>query len=252
MTFCLKSKSFCIIFTLFFIFLLIIPSKAFDDDSFSQNSGDEFVFRMIEADATRNFQWSPFQTGDALKILITNRNHTEIEGIQYDSLWSILYKKTTNSSEWLPFSTEIIIGTYNNTYIGRNDSFYFIPHNELAANLTLNAYMKNIKFEHINWTSGPHGYDGTLIAYNGSKNGDLNKTRIELTYLEAGVLYNWRFFIGNGSYWQQTEYFCLQEPKTTQEWIIFLIIAILFLYPLVLPILKRGEKRIYKNSKFNE
>jgi hypothetical protein len=228
------------------ILVFIIPVRSFEANSFSQKEDEEFVFEMIEADPLHSYLWGSVGTGDKLKISIMSRNYTEIEGIQYDTLWGLLYKKLAGTSEWILFNPhQMIVGTYNMSYIGRNETFYFIPHSEVITNLTLHTFAENLGFEHIYWTSGIHGYDGLLIAYNGSADGDLNQSRMELAYSESGVLNYSKSFIGNGTAWEQVEFLLFEESPSFPAWAIFLLFIILFLSPIFYKLNERIDKKMY-------
>jgi hypothetical protein len=220
----ISRKNLCLKWVAFLLILIfIIPVRSFEANSFSQKQDNEFIFEMIEADPFHSFLWGSFVTGDKLKISIMSRNYTEIEGIQYDTLWGLLYKKLAGTSEWILFNPhQMIVGTYNMSYIGRNETFYFIPHSEVITNLTLHTFAENLGFEHIYWTSGIHGYDGLLIAYNGSADGDLNQSRMELV-----------------------EFLLFEESPSFPTWAIFLLFIILFLSPLFYKLNERSQKKMY-------
>jgi len=228
------------------ILIFITPVRSFEANSFSQKEDEDFIFEMIEADPFHSYLWGSLETGDKLKISITSRNYTAIEGIQYDTLWGLLYKKLAGNSNWiLSIPHEMIVGTYNISYIGRNESFYFIPHSEGTTNYTLHAFAENLGFEHIYWTSGIHGYDGLLIAYNGSAGGDLNQSRMELAYSENGVLNYSKLFIGNGTAWEQVEFLLFEESSSVPTWAIFLLFIILFFIPIFYKLNERSQKKMY-------
>ncbi|OLS14769.1 MAG: hypothetical protein RBG13Loki_1602 [Promethearchaeota archaeon CR_4] len=85
------------------------------------------------------------------------------------------------------------------------------PHNETALNNTLTMLLSTL-FEYSKWTSGPHGLDGNVEAWNGTETGDLNKPKIAASFNEEGVLEFWRQYRGTGTGWNFTDELMLQTP----------------------------------------
>jgi hypothetical protein len=77
-------------------------------------------------------------------------------------------------------------------------------------------------FVHYQWTSGPHGYDGMAVIWNGSATGDLNELKYILRYNVEGLLEYVQIFNGTGSGWDLTGEWQLMPIRPTLQPIIYL------------------------------
>lgn len=186
-----------IIFGFLCIFcLLSAPTYAFSSDSFSQKEGDTLIWNITVNDGYS----MPLQAGDQLKFVVTKTNTTSVNGLSYDAVFVLLYNSSDNGQTWtLLTPTEQNIGLYNGTHFV-SESYYIVPHNATAIKININSEWAY--FEHVSWYDGPHGYDGIIIARDGSIIGDLGKERRVMEFNSDGVLQKFTIYNGTGSGWK--------------------------------------------------
>jgi len=190
--------------------LVTLPAvtTAFASDSFSQKVGDQYIWELKVAPPGSDL--NIWKVGDQLKIVISAANKTMIGPVLWDILWGTMYNNSAANRTWQLLQPTDIICYYNNTkgwYLGDMYAymFMFIPHNQTTVNSTLFwefAYILGLMGDfHYTWTSGPHGYDGTMTAWNGSATGDLGQPKYEIQFNVNGVLQYSKSYNGTGSGW---------------------------------------------------
>ncbi len=216
---------FSIVCFLLITFMIGTIGAAFSGDSFDQRAGDEYIWEVTFAKGYTLQAFHLQNVGDQLSIVINIVNTTLLNSILYDTLYGTLSNNTRDNRTWTPFSQKILLAAYNSSYGYKTDiTPFIIPHNETAVNQTLS----NTTYEHYSWTSGPHGYDGMVIQYNGSASGDIGKEKIEMSFHSAGILNSLRIYNGTGGNWDLIfELKLLVVPPLIPSFQLFLIIPIL-------------------------
>ena len=177
-----------------------LPVIAFASDSFAQKTGDEYIWEVTTYVEGASVVGPLKGLGNQLKAVIVKANTTYIgPGHWWDCLWVAFYTNTLANPEWTLLSPTRLFFRYNNS-LGYFQDFdpLFIPRNETAV---FQFYNKSYGPPHINWTSGPHGYDGTLEIYEGNGTGSPDESRTRYQFNSAGVAINLELYNGTGSGW---------------------------------------------------
>jgi len=198
----LKTKIFVLVaLSLFSVSLVTLPAAtAFASDSFSQKVNDEYIWELKALPPGESVLFLQ-KVGDQLKIIITAANKTKSGPVLYDTLWGSWYNNSATNRTWQLWLTTTIITFYNSTY-GWLLLFawpLFIPHNVTAVNSTL--YDGLGMGNNYTWTSGPHGYDGTVTAWTGPATGKLGMPKYQFQFNANGVMQYWKIYNGTGSGW---------------------------------------------------
>jgi len=186
--------------------LFLHYTSGYSSDSFAQKTGDEYIWKVTNANASQGYYCIVSDLGDQYRIQITTANQTTKGSILYDSLYGLHAIKLFNDLVWTPINTkeELLIG-YNglqnvtHTLIG--GGMYIVPRNETVISHMFYAGMQ-YDYEHFQWDSGPHGYDGKAIGYDGSPFGDLGKAKTVIKYDVNGTIEYMRDYNGTGSSWK--------------------------------------------------
>jgi len=146
--------------SLFIIPMVLDRPNGFSSSSFSQRTGDEYIWEVYSVvlvidNGNSYYAW---QATDGKKIIITATNRTVINSIVYDTLWGTTAQNAAdNNRTWQIESDAIpLLDTYNSTFGCCPRSFcgsrwYFIPHNETAANEFLQGALTI--FGSYSWTN---------------------------------------------------------------------------------------------------
>lgn len=173
------------------------PVTAFASDSFAQNTGDEYIWEVTTYVEGASVGVALQGVGNQLKAVIVEANTTYIGPCHWwDCLWIAFYTNTPSNPEWIVFYSTALVFRYNNS-LGFVPQFepLFIPRNETAV---FQAYNHST---HIDWTSGPLGYDGTLEIYEGNGTGYPDESRTKYQFNSAGVATYLELYNGTGSGW---------------------------------------------------
>jgi hypothetical protein len=240
---------FLFIFNLFLLNLVLTTSSAFTSDSYSQKGGDEIIWDIKEADT--NYVLI-LRTGDHVKVAITKTNTTKLNSVQYDTLYGLCYKKSISDEDWNLFltSTPYLFGGYNSSYgifpsfstvplEAAGKSVIIIPHNETAVQEMLTPYYSLWPIDDYTWTSGPNGYDGHAVGWQGSATGDPGMDKIELQFNADGILQFLKWFIGQGGSWDLVYYVLfLQSTSRIPGFMLFPLLTALITFTAIYVFLK--------------
>jgi hypothetical protein len=196
--------------SLFIIPMILYRPNGFSSSSFSQRTGEEYIWEvysevLVINDGSSYYAW---QATDGEKITITATNRIIINSILYDTLWGLTAQNTAYNRTWQIFSSAVpLLDTYNSTFGCCPYSFCgswcsFIPHNETAATVFLCNLFNG--WGSFFWTSGSHGYDGLVTLISGPR-------RIEIQFNVNGVMQSWKYF-WNGELQSDTELISNEFP----------------------------------------
>lgn len=176
-----------------------MPVIAFASDSFAQKTGEEYIWEVTTYVQGASVHESLEKVGNQLKIVIVETNTTYIGPCHYwDCLWIEFYNSTPSNTVWtLLFALDFWFYYNNSLGFEMKVEPFFIPRNETAVNASLAAY----GYAHNEWTSGPHGYDGSYIGYDGNATGDLGAEKMAFDFISPGIMKYLEMYNGTGSGW---------------------------------------------------
>ncbi len=179
------------------------PTIAFASDSFSQKTGNWFVWEVKQLKDFGDFLWENPQLGDYFRLVITSATTTTIGPYVIDLLIGVIYNNSAANRTWTNSTGEGLYGMYSR-YLGWDtnpDLMAIVPHNVTAIE-ALFTQVNSAGHYIATWTPGPHGYDGIATLQEGYE-AEPNSTKMEYHYNTQGVAQIIKRYNATGIIWDQ-------------------------------------------------